>query len=100
MGPLSHLFVADDVLLFFKASASQARVVANILTNFAHISGLKVNIAKSQAFYSASTKRTKVEKIIAISGIRSTTSLESYLGFPMIHGRKRIRYYQFIVERM
>ena len=47
-GPtLSHLFLVDDVLLFTKDTRSQAIMVEGILTNFANMSGLKVNITKS-----------------------------------------------------
>lgn len=33
--PLSHLFFADDVLIFAKASSSQAVTIADILNRFA-----------------------------------------------------------------
>jgi len=60
-GPTSsHLFFADDVLLFTKATRSQAIMMEGILTNFANVSGLKVNISKSRAFFLATTIRNTI----------------------------------------
>jgi len=87
-GPtLSRLFFADDVLLFTKATGSQAITVEGILINFANMSGLKVNISKSRTFFLATTRRSKIESMVVTTGIRKTSSLEKYLGFPMVHER-------------
>lgn len=100
-GPtLSHLFFADNVLLFSKATASQANVIEGILSEFAGKSGLKVNVSKSRAFFSAATPRSKIDSIVSITGIRHTTSLERYLGFPMFHGRLGKRDYDFLVDKI
>jgi len=40
--------------------------------------GLKVNISKSRAFFSATTRRSKIESMVATIGIRQTFSLEKY----------------------
>ena len=41
---LSHLFFADDALLFMKIDISQARVVANVLAYFLSLSSMKVSL--------------------------------------------------------
>jgi len=100
-GPqISHLLFADDVLLFMKARNSQLRFVTNLLERFSQASGLKINLSKARAFYSSGTPQGKINNITNIFGIRSTTSLDKYLGFPMLKGRlKRIDFY-FIIEKM
>jgi hypothetical protein len=100
-GPrLSHLFFADDVLLFSKASVSQSRVIEGILIRFANSSGLRVNVRKSRAFFSATTRRRKIESIVSVTGIQNTNSLDKYLGFPMIHGRLCKRDFDFLIDKI
>jgi hypothetical protein len=98
--PLSHLFFADDVLLFAKATQSQALNIASTLKSFAESSGLKVNNAKSKIFFSSSTRRGKIATIVASTGINRTHSLEKYLGFPMLHGRLQRRDFEFLEEKI
>lgn len=97
---VSHLFFTDDVLLFTKASRSQARVVANLFDNFSKALGLKVNLAKSRAYYSSGVPRTKIEKCTSISHIRSTLALDKYLGFAILKGRVKKADFEFIIEKM
>ena len=46
--PISHLFFANDCLLFTKAKASQVRLINEVLQAFCLTSGLKVNWEKSK----------------------------------------------------
>lgn len=55
-GPtISHMFFADDLLLFGRASFSQARVMDRILAKFCNISGQAVSRAKSRIWFSPNT---------------------------------------------
>jgi len=97
---LSHILFEDDVLLFLKARSSQIRFVTNLFHNFSKASGLKINISKSRAFYSSGTPQRKINKFTSISGIRSTNSLDNYLGFPILKGRPKRSDFHFIIEKM
>ncbi|GAU37589.1 hypothetical protein TSUD_365100 [Trifolium subterraneum] len=100
-GPrFSHLFFADDVLLFSKATCAQGRVMANLFNNFSKASGLRINCAKSRALFSKGVTRRKVDKMTTLSNIRSTTSLGKYLGFPMISGRAKKEDFNFILDKI
>jgi len=100
-GPqVSHLLFADDVLLFIKARNSQLRFVTDLFDRFSKASGLKINLSKSRAFYSTGTPQRKINSLTAISGIRSTTSIDKYLGFPILKGRPKRSDFHFIIEKM
>jgi len=99
-GPqISHLFFADDVLLFIKAKNAQIRFVADLFDRFSKASGLKINLSKSRAFYSTGTPQRKISSLTSISGIRNTSSLDRYLGFPIIKGRTKRSDFFFIIEK-
>jgi len=71
---LSHLFFADDVLLFTKAKKSQIRFIKDLFDRFSKASVLKINLNKSRAFYSSGIPHQKINNLISIAGIRNTTS--------------------------
>ncbi|GAU41508.1 hypothetical protein TSUD_302460 [Trifolium subterraneum] len=100
-GPhLSHLLFADDVLLFTKAKNSQIRFITNLFDRFGLASGLKINLSKSRAFYSSGIPQAKINKLTSLSGIRSTVSLDKYLGFPILKGRAKRNDFNFIIDKM
>lgn len=69
-GPaISHLFFADDCLLFVKAKPSQVKLVRDVLNAFCLASGLKINIDKSKFLPSRNLARTKVQKYASVMGI-------------------------------
>lgn len=97
---ISHLLFADDVLLFTKAKKSQFRFIKDLFDRFSQASGLKINLSKSRAFYSSGVPRPKINNLTSISGIRNTTSLDKYLGFPILKGRPKRSDFHFIIEKM
>jgi hypothetical protein len=61
---------------------------------------LKINLSKSRAFYSTGIPQRKINSLTNISDILSTTSLDKYLGFPILKGRPKRSDFNFIIERM
>lgn len=53
--PLSHLFFADDLMLFGLASFSQATLMEHIVSKFSQLSGQKVNREKSRIWFAPAT---------------------------------------------
>lgn len=76
--PISHLFFADDVLLFFQANVSQVQLVADTLQLFFRHSGLKININKSKALASKGVQPLVREEIRSIAPIPFVQDLCKY----------------------
>lgn len=100
-GPaISHLFFADDCLLFTKAKASQVRLVQEVLNSFCLASGMKVNVHKSRFLPSKNIPRTKVAKFEGMTEFQHTFNIGKYLGFPFLSGRVANRDFTYIVDRV
>ncbi|CAL1354334.1 unnamed protein product [Linum trigynum] len=99
-GPgLSHLFFADDLVLFAEAGSSQVRIIKQCLDEFCNSSGQKVNFHKSAMFVSANISRRRARALSARMEIPLTVDLGRYLGVMAIHGRvTRGRYQDLILK--
>ncbi|KAI5318919.1 hypothetical protein L3X38_038627 [Prunus dulcis] len=84
---ISHLFFADDLILFGEANIQHATIMHDCLETFCGLSGQQVNFEKSKIFCSLNTDRAIARQIAATSGSPLTNSLGSYLGVPLIHFR-------------
>lgn len=100
-GPgVSHLFFADDVLLFCPATVNQVQVVMDSLNDFCLSSGLKVNFEKSKAMCSRKVPRHCHRELSQLTSIPFVQSLGAYLGFPLVNGRVNKDHYNLVVERI
>ncbi|GMI99700.1 hypothetical protein HRI_003639300 [Hibiscus trionum] len=98
--PLSHLFFADDLILYAKADISQAQVISDVLKEFEKCSGHKVSVRKSQIYFSPNTNPSLQDEICMAIGFQKTLSLGTYLGVPVRHERMRIADFDFILDRI
>ncbi|CAJ2635885.1 unnamed protein product [Trifolium pratense] len=93
-------FKLDLEKAFDNAKNSQLRFINDLFARFSQASGLKINLSKSRAFYSGGIPQAKINKLTSISGIRSTSSLDKYLGFPILKGRAKRSDFHFIIDKM
>ncbi|KAK9169574.1 hypothetical protein Syun_001714 [Stephania yunnanensis] len=84
---ISHLFFADDLILFAEATEGQANVLYRILDSFCDHSGHKISYEKSQLFFSPNVDPFLAENIARKLNISITEDLGRYLGVPLLHGR-------------
>ena len=78
--PLTHLFFADDSVLFGNATALEARGILKILKDYARGSGQVVNLSKSSIYFGSKTPSRVKEDIGSILGIQSNDGFGKYLG--------------------
>jgi hypothetical protein len=97
---LSHLFFADDSLLFCRVNFNEWGAVLNILQRYELASGQKLNSEKTSIYYSRNTRRAFKEFIQDSTGIHVSASYEKYLGLPAMVGRSKTRIFAGIVSRV
>lgn len=90
-GPnLSHLFFADDSLIFCKASLEECDALPKVLQVYEKASSQQLNRAKTSLFFSNNTHTTIKEEIKGRFGAQVIKQHEKYLGLPSLVGRKKI----------
>nr|KYP65031.1 Transposon TX1 uncharacterized [Cajanus cajan] len=98
--PLSHLFFADDILLFCQASEDQARLVAPLLEEFSRSPGLRVNLTKSKFVSSRRVSQRRIDTLEGLLGISYTAQIGKYLGVPITHGQPRCADFYDVMDKI
>jgi hypothetical protein len=97
---ISHLFFADDLLLFTQANDQHCDMIKDIMNEFSDISGLKIHFQKSSMYVSPNLERGRANGLRWRSGIPITQDLGKYLGVPLFHERVNKRNFNSIIEKM
>lgn len=85
---ISHMCFADNLILVTEASLGQVECIMNILRIFWDCAGQKINLDKSQVFFSQNVSNDQAE------------ILSHYLGALMIHQRLSKNYFSFLLDKM
>lgn len=100
-GPrLSHLFFADDLILFAEASSDQIGVIQSVLDLFCNFLGEKVNKEKTNLFCSSNVHPNVASALSNESGFPITYDLGKYLGILLHHKRVDKRNFRFIEDKL
>jgi reverse transcriptase-like protein len=76
------LLFADDLLMFCKANQKSLQGVKAVLSDFGAVSGLSINPAKSQAYFSRMEQST-IDSLLGILQVQRGILPVSYLGLPI-----------------
>jgi exonuclease III len=89
-GPvLTHLFFADDSLLFCQASLANGEALINILQLYEEASGQQLNRAKTSLFFTKNTPSAMRELIKDLFQVPEIKCHDKYLRLPSFVGRSK-----------
>ncbi|XP_021609077.1 uncharacterized protein LOC110612607 [Manihot esculenta] len=97
---ITHLFLADDNLLFFKVEISEAQIVQEVLDFYARMSGQVINFNKSIICYSANVPASRRVAIYELLHIVEGDGIGNYLGLPMNVGRNKAEVFHFLKDKV
>ncbi|XP_010674016.1 uncharacterized protein LOC104890294 [Beta vulgaris subsp. vulgaris] len=100
-GPsISHLFFADDALIFFKASPESCAGVKSILERFSRLSGEVINFNKSLIMFSPNTPIGSRQQMRGIVNTPDAESIGKYLGCNVEVNGRSSRQFLPLVEKV
>ena len=89
-GPkLTHLFFADDSLLFCQVTIANCEAVGTILQQYEYVSGQQLNRAKTSIFFTKNTSMGMRRRIQDYFQVPEIKNHEKYLGLPSFVGRSK-----------
>ena len=99
-GPgFSHMFFADDLLLFAKSNHKNCETISDVLEEFCSLSSQKISKEKSKIFFSLNVLEEDCDNMVQQLGIHKTNNLGKYLGFPFKHKGRNRNQFQSVVDK-
>ncbi|KAK3194849.1 hypothetical protein Dsin_026159 [Dipteronia sinensis] len=100
-GPvISHLFFADDSLIFTKANDKNYQAIRSILVEYEKASGHAINYEKSAICTIPSFSNTKRKRLASLIGITLVDCHEKYLRLSCFTGRSKRKLFSNIADRV
>ena len=100
-GPkVSHLFFANDSVLFCNAKEEECQKILDIPSIYERGSGQKINREKTNTFFSSNTPHEVQVQIQQVFGVPAIRHFEKYLGLPALVGRAKKQSFIYIKERV
>lgn len=97
---ITHLFFADDSLIFFHSTAAEAQVVKEVVSTYAQASGQLINFTKSAICFSKNTRQNDRAGVCSVLGVEEHSSLGKYLGLPSVVGINKREIFGFLKDKV
>ena len=100
-GPwVSHLFFADDSLLFGQANISKCKKILEILNLYEGSSSQKINREKTSIYFSSNISQVTRQLILEFWGSQGASNFDKYLGLLAMIGRSKKSIFNGLKERI
>lgn len=86
---ISHLFFADDSVIFARANVREAEAILGILKEYEILSGQMVNLKKCEVSFSNKRTADIRRRVTSVLGIKEVLSHDKYLGLPTLFKRSK-----------
>lgn len=96
---ISHLFFADDAIVFAKASKEECGQLLKILDVYNKASGQIINFNKSGVSFSSNTPAGLQQEISDLLQMAHVSKKVRYLGLPAFWGKSKMEAYSFLLEK-
>ena len=96
----SHLFFADDSLLFCRSTLVQRECLTNILRMYEEALGQRLSNSKTSLFFSKTTTQRDRDALLARACIPASQRYDTYLGLPGLVGKSQILAFRSIIDRV
>ncbi|XP_057457734.1 uncharacterized protein LOC130748518 [Lotus japonicus] len=97
---ISHLFFADDSLLFMRANLVEANHTLASIKRYEEASGQRVNFDKTELSFSQNVQEQLCNQIRHRMEVKVVDSHDKYLGLPTIIGRSKKAVFLTVQERL
>jgi hypothetical protein len=97
---IHHLFFADDLLIFGKATLKKASCIQSYLTKYCLWSSQSINNGKSSIKFSRNINPSTVTHILDVLPYPSNSLKFIYLGLPILFGNSKKSVFQNIIEKV
>ncbi|XP_073121252.1 uncharacterized protein [Henckelia pumila] len=98
--PISHLFFADDSLIFFKANLQEGVNLRNFLRRYEQASGQLINFEKSALSFSPNTPVVSIEEFKTLFTIPVVQGHSVYLALPKFSLLNKNMQFSYIKEKV
>ncbi|GAU20573.1 hypothetical protein TSUD_33200 [Trifolium subterraneum] len=97
---ITHLFIADDSLMFCRENDSETHQIKSIITQYQQASGQLVNYNKSELIFSKKVSQETKLSIQQILPMSSVDHYSKYLGQPTFIGKSKKQVFNFIQDKV